>query len=148
MFATIIQEGLPVTLFFGLLQIEEAKKDSTMIYETLISNIRKWGLDLKKFVRFESDAVSIMVGNSRGVAAQIKEKVNPYLVACHCVAHRTNLAALDAAKSLDCKLISFQVDYLLNSIAGFFNKSSKRKHALSKLQEEFFDVKKSMERYH
>jgi hypothetical protein len=58
------------------------------------------------------------------------------------------LAALDAAKSPDCKVISSQVDSLLNLIVGFFNKSSKRKHALSKLQEEFFDVKKSMKRYH
>jgi hypothetical protein len=63
-FATIIEEGLPVTLFLGLLQIEEDKKDSIMIYETLISSIRKWGLDLKKFVGFGSDGVSTMVGNS------------------------------------------------------------------------------------
>jgi hypothetical protein len=110
-FATIIEEGLPVTLFLGLLQIEEGKKDSTMIYETLIYSIQKWGLDLKKFVGFGSDGASTMVGNSRGVAAQIKEKVNPYLLACHCVAYRTNLAALDAAKSPDCKVISLLILY-------------------------------------
>ena len=147
-FATIIEENLPVTLFFGLVQIEECKNDSTMIYETLISSIRKWGLDLKKFVGFGSDCARTMVGNSRGVDAQIKEKVNPYILACHCVAHRTNLVDLDAAKSPDCKVISFQVDSQLNSIAGFFNKSSKHKHVLSKLQEEFIDVKKLMKRYH
>jgi len=42
-FASIVEEGLPVTLFLGLLEIEEGKKDTVVIYETLISSIRKWG---------------------------------------------------------------------------------------------------------
>ena len=135
MFASIVEEGLPVTLFLGLLQIKGGKKDSAIIYKILVSSIWKWGLDVRKFARFGSNGANTMVGNLTGVATQIKEQVNLYFLACHCVVHRTNLAALDAAKSPDCKVTSSQVDSLLNSIAGFFNKSSKCKHALTRLEE-------------
>lgn len=70
--------------------------------------------------------------------------MNPFLFSCHCVAHRINLAALDAAKAPDCKVVSSEIDALLNSISSFFNKSSKRKHAFTALQEELFDAKKTM----
>ena len=72
----------------------------------------------------------------------------PFLLSCHCVAHRTNLAALDVSKALDCKLISDEVDIILNAIASYFNKSSKRKHALTNLQTTLFDAKKTMKLYH
>ena len=76
------------------------------------------------------------------------KEVNPFLLACHCVAHRTNLVALDAAKTPDCKVLSTEIDVLINSISSFFHKSSKRKHALTTLQEQLFDSKKTMKRYH
>ena len=147
-FASIVEEGLPVTLFLGLLQIPGSKKDATVIFDTLISHLRTWELDLCKFVAFGSDGASTMVGSQGGVATKIRLQVNPFLISCHCVAHRTNLAALDAAKAPDCKSLSAEVDSLLNSISSFFNKSSKRKHALTALQEEFLDAKKTMKRYH
>ena len=61
-FATIVEEGWPVTLFLGLLQIEGSKKDATVIFDTLISHLQKWGLDLCKFVAFGGDGLSTMVG--------------------------------------------------------------------------------------
>ena len=82
------------------------------------------------------------------MATKIKLQVNPFLLSCHCIAYRTNLAALDAAKAQDCKTLSAKIDYLLNSISSFFNKSSNCKHALISLQEEFSDAKKAMKRYH
>ena len=51
----------------------------------------------------------------------------------HCVAHRTNLAALQAANIKPCDIVSSQIDDLINSLAGHFNKSSKRKVCLEKL---------------
>ena len=74
-----------------------------------------------------------MVGSQTGVSTRLKE-VNPFLLICHCVAHRTNLAALDAAKTPDCKVTSTEIDILINSISSFFHKSSKRKHTLTTLQ--------------
>lgn len=82
------------------------------------------------------------------MATRLRTQVNPFLLSCHCVAHRTNLAALDAAKSPTCKVISPEIDILINNILSFFHKSDKRKHALTALQERFYDSKKSMKRYH
>ena len=147
MFATIVEEGLPVTVFLELLPID-GEKDATVIYQTLIAHLQLWNLDLQKFVGFGSGDASTMTGCHNVVATRIKNEVNPYLLACHCVAHRTNLAALDAAKAPNCKVISSEIDSLLNSIASSFHKSSKRKHALTALQNEFFDAKRSMKRYH
>lgn len=39
-FATIIEEGLPVSVFLGLLPIEGGKKDAGIIYDTLITALR------------------------------------------------------------------------------------------------------------
>jgi len=41
-----------------------------------------------------------MVDKSNGVATRLKDKVNPFFTFVHCVAHRTNLAAIDATKIL------------------------------------------------
>ena len=119
-----------------------------MIFNILIAHLRTWGLDLCKLVAFGSHGASTMVGNQSGVATRVRNEVNPFLLACHCVAHRTNLAALDAAKAVDCKGLSSEIDSLLNSVASFFNKFSKRKHALSALQGELSDARKTMKRYH
>jgi hypothetical protein len=55
---------------------------------------------------------------------------------------------LDAAKTPDCKVLSTEIDFLINSISSFFHKSSKRKHALTTLQEQLFDSKKTIKCYH
>ena len=39
-----------------------------------------------------------MIGKQNGVAARLKEKVNTFLTLIHCVAHNTNLGAIDATK--------------------------------------------------
>ena len=39
-FATIVEEGVPVTVFLGLLQIKDGKKDAGVIFDTLLSNLR------------------------------------------------------------------------------------------------------------
>jgi len=71
-FATIMEEGLPMTLFLGLLEIEGGKKDATIIFDTLLCNLKKWGLDLCKFVVSGSDGASSMVGVHGRVATRIK----------------------------------------------------------------------------
>jgi hypothetical protein len=37
MFATIVKEDLPITVFLGLLQLEGGKKDSASIFDCIIS---------------------------------------------------------------------------------------------------------------
>ena len=133
LFATIIEEGLHITVFLELLQLDGDKKNASLIFDCVISQLRLWNLDLCKLVAFGSDGASSMVGSQTGVSTRLKE-VNPFLLICHCVAHRTNLAALDAAKTPDCKVTSTEIDILINSISSFFHKSSKRKHTLTTLQ--------------
>jgi len=147
-FATIIEEGVHVIFFLGLLKIEGEKLDVNVIFYCLINHLKKWELDLGKFVAFGSDGTSIMMCSRSGVATKLKIKINPFLLFFHCVAYRNNLAALDASKVPNCKVISSEVDTLLNIIASFFNISSKCKHALTTLQEELFDAKRTMKRYH
>ena len=135
MFATIVEEGLPKTVFLGLLQLEGGKKDSVSIFDCVISQLQLWDLDLYKLLAFGSDGASSMVNSQTGVSTRLRKEVNSFLLACHCVAHRTNLAALDAAKIPDCKVLSTEIDVLINSISSSFYKSIKRKHALTTLQE-------------
>ena len=97
---------------------------------------------------FGSDGASTMVGSHGGVATNLKNNLNPFILSCHCIIYRINLAALDASKASDCKVISDEVDNILNAIASYFNMSSKRKHALTTLQTILFNAKKTIKRYH
>ena len=61
-----------------------------------------WGLYMNKCVGFESDGASTMVGKNTCVATLFKN-VNSFFTSIHCIAHRTNLAALEASKTNSCK---------------------------------------------
>jgi len=68
MFATILEEGMPKTVFLGLLQLDGGKKDSASIFDCVISQLQLWDLDLFKLVAFGSDGASSMVGSQTGVS--------------------------------------------------------------------------------
>jgi len=89
-----------------------------------------------------------MVGSRIGVATQLKKKVNLHLIALHCIAHRINLASLEATKENGCSLLSNEVDNLINSIAAHLKKFAKRKSSLQTLQKELFDSQKTLKRFH
>ena len=146
-FACFVEEGLPVSVFLGLIHIEDGKKDSKEIFNALLGALKEWDLNLDNLVGFGSDGASTMVGKNTGVSARLKKEVNPFLTAVHCVAHRTNLAALQAANTKPCDIISSKVDDLMNSLAAHFKKSSKRKVCLQKLQDDLFDSKKVLKRF-
>ena len=61
-FATIVEEGLPKTVFLGLLQLDGGKKYSPSISYYVISQLRLWDLDLYNLVTFGSNGASSMVG--------------------------------------------------------------------------------------
>ena len=69
------------------------KKDSKLIFDTLMDVVKTWGLDMKKCVGFRSNGAASMIGKKLGMAAQLK-KINPFLTSIHCVAHCINLATL------------------------------------------------------
>jgi hypothetical protein len=147
-FASLVEEELSLCVFFGLLHIEEGKKNICIIFEILTKSIKEWGFDFDKCVGFGSDGVSTMIGKQNGVAAQLKDKVNIFLTSIHCVAYRTNLAAINATKVGPCKIISKEIDALLKSVTMHFKKSCKKKSALMRLQEELADSTKYLKRYH
>ena len=95
-------------LFVYLLDycILKKEKNVCITFEILTRNIKELGLDFDKCVGFGSDRASTMIGKQNGVAARLKKKVNSFLTLIHCVAHKTNLAAIDATKVGRCKNMS------------------------------------------
>jgi len=82
-FATIVEEVLPVTVFIGLLQLDSSKNDIGPIFDYVVSQLQLWELDLYKFITFSSDEASSMVGCHTSVSTQLCTEVNPFLLACH-----------------------------------------------------------------
>ncbi|GIM17379.1 hypothetical protein Vretimale_19929 [Volvox reticuliferus] len=78
-------------------------------------------LDPQKMVGYGCDGASVYLGRHNGVAAKFREKLS-FLLAVHCVAHRTALVMGDATRDLP-ELP--KIDALLKSIHSLFNKSSK-----------------------
>ena len=115
--------------------MDGSKNNSDSIFDFVISQLQLWDLDLCKIVTFGSDGANGMVGSQIGVSTRLRKEVTLFLLACHCVAHRTNIVVLNVAKIHDCKVISTEIDVLINSISNFFHKFSKRKHALTTLHE-------------
>ena len=68
MFAIIVEEGLPKTIFLGLLQLDGDKKNSASIFYCVISQLRLWDSDLCKLVAFGSDGANNMVGSQTGIS--------------------------------------------------------------------------------
>ena len=66
-----------------------------MLYKNLIFNLQEWKLDLFKFIGIGLDGASTTVGSKSSMSTCLK-KLNPFLKSIHYVAHRTNLAVLEA----------------------------------------------------
>ncbi len=97
MYVRYISAGLPVVRYVGLAELE-----TPGILHGILSCLGKVGI-LKetlshRLVGFGADGASVMMGSQNGVAALIKE-IAPQVVELHCVAHRLELAILDAAKA-------------------------------------------------
>ena len=60
----------------------------------------------------------------------------------------TNLAALEATKSTECKSLSTEIDVLVNSLAAYFKNFGKKKCALNRIQKELNDAQKTMKIFH
>lgn len=74
-FATFIEDRLLISIFLGLLQIANDRKDAEFFFEKLLKFVKERGLDLSKCVAFGSDGCSTMVGRKSGVATRLKEVI-------------------------------------------------------------------------
>ncbi|KAL3688692.1 hypothetical protein R1sor_015001 [Riccia sorocarpa] len=122
-------------------------KTASSIMDTILTLLKEWRLDLSRFVSFGSDGASVMLGNNNEVGAPLKREANPFVLQLHCVAHRTNLTVLSAAKHPECKDLSTEIDNVVNAVCFYFKKSPKRKEGLLHLQKELFDFKRMLKRY-
>ena len=127
-----MEEGLPISVFLGLFEVPNGKKDAGLIFEGLQKRIKEWGLDVEKCVSFGSDGCSTMMDHLTRVSTRLKS-VSPFLINIHCIAHRTNLAALQVAQCVDYKKISLEIDNMVNLLAEMFKRSGKKKSTLALL---------------
>ena len=102
---------------------------------------------MNKCINFKFDGASTMVGKNTCVATFLKN-VNIFLTSIYCVAHRTNLVALELLKQKNFKELSLDVDHISNALAGHFNKSSKRISVLQALRDELNDAQDTLKKYH
>jgi len=79
-FGTFLEDGAPLCVFLGLLNILGSRKDANAIYELLLTSMNKWGLDLKKCVGFGSDYASVMTRCCNRVVLQLKKHVSPFFL--------------------------------------------------------------------
>ena len=76
-FGIFVKEDLPISVFLGLFEVPNNKKDASLIFEGLQKRIKEWGLDVEKCVSFGSDGYSTMVGHLTGVSTRLKS-VSPF----------------------------------------------------------------------
>ena len=138
-FGTFVKEGLPISVFLDLFKVPIGKKDAGLIFEGLQKIIKEWGLDVEKCVSFGLDGCSTMVNHLTRVSTRLKA-VSPFLINIHSIAHRTNLAALQATQCKDCKKMTSKIDKMVNFLAEMFKRSRKKKSILIALQKELNDA--------
>lgn len=105
------------------------------ILEAIDTAVETVGIDQevwnKKVVCANFDGASVMMGEKTGVAARLKSRV-PHIITLHCIAHKLELAVLDAVK--DCPyLIVFEET--LKSIFKFYYYSTKKRRQLTEIGE-------------
>ncbi|GAQ93343.1 hypothetical protein KFL_014550010, partial [Klebsormidium nitens] len=118
------------TVFLGLLQVNET--DAASLCARVLECLNLFGIPIEKVLCFGSDGASVMTGAQNGVAARL-QRLFPFMLAIHCIAHRLNLAAGGAADSLP---FAVELDKLVNAIAAVFSRSAKKLGALRELEEE------------
>ncbi|CAI7746411.1 unnamed protein product [Closterium sp. NIES-54] len=82
-----MKEGGSVCEFLMLLTVD--KCDAASLVDVLLTHLDAVGIDLSKIVGISTDGARVMTGISNGVVARLRQR-NPYLVSCHCIAHRSS----------------------------------------------------------
>ncbi|CAI7833557.1 unnamed protein product [Closterium sp. NIES-53] len=125
-----MKEGASVCEFLTLLTVD--KCDAASLVDVLLTHLDAVGIDLSKIVGISTDGARVMTGTSNGVVARLRQR-NPYLVSCHCIAHRKEaLAAKDAAE----KVTEFNIiDQAVRNVAEKLSRSSKWHRRFEHLQE-------------
>ncbi|CAI7823141.1 unnamed protein product [Closterium sp. NIES-53] len=86
-----MKEGASVCEFLTLLTVD--KCDAASLVDVLLTHLDAVGIDLSKIFGISTDGARVMTGTSNGVVARLRQR-NPYLVSCHCIAHRLELQGI------------------------------------------------------
>ena len=129
LFVRFLDNGLPVNRFLTVQSVKHADADGILHaigngfnYASVVN----WKDGL---VGFGSDGASVMMGRQNGVLKKIKDDV-PHLIEMHCVAHRLELAILDAFKG---ESILTELKDLLQGIYKHYHYSPKALRELNEL---------------
>ena len=129
LFVRYLNNGLPVNRFLTVQSVKHANADG--ILQAIdngfnYANVMNWKDGL---VGFGADGASVMMGRQNGVLKKIKDDV-PHLIEMHCVAHKLELAILDAFKD---ESILTELKDLLQGIYKHYHYSPKALRELNEL---------------
>lgn len=113
----------------GLVTLESGRAQS--YYNALVSLLDGTSIEWRRpgyLVSLGSDGASSMVGHKSGLITLLQKDV-PNCLSTHCVAHRLQLAVLDASKEID-DLKDF--DKIIKNVFHFYRGSNKRLQGLRK----------------
>ena len=129
---------MPVTKIISLVALESANADG--IFTAICDALRIVELDKDKIkhttqgpkpIYWNFDGASVNFGNKAGVFKKLKDEV-PQAIGIHCIAHKLELAVLDANKALP-YMNTFETT--LKGIFKFYYYSPKRRREINEISE-------------
>ena len=124
-----VKSGRPVTKFLCNVALADGK--AYTIVNCVVEKLQELGLNLSNCTSVATDGASVMMGKHTGVGVQMKAKYSPFAVQVHCIAHRLNLACVDAMKRIEF-MSKFRDKF--TALYYFFSSSSERSTTLRSLQ--------------
>ena len=121
----------PDTHLLGNIHIPNGRAET--VTQVLKDNLTSSNVDEKRIVGFGSDGESMMTGKNNGVTARLN-RVNPFLIGIHCMAHQLALCTRQASTGIQF-LSTFKET--LTALYHYFEKSSLQTHQLREFQEIF-----------
>ena len=143
-YVRFLSNGKPQTKMVKIVDVKHAH--ATGILNAIDEAVEEVGITqeiwLKKVVCANFDGASVMMGKINGVAGKLDRRI-PYIVILHCVAHKLELAVLDAVKQVP---YLKEFDDIVKAIFKMYHRSPKKKER-AKLKEigEIVKVKKRSE---
>ena len=74
---------------------------------------------MQKCIEFGFDGTITIVGQTSSIINKFKI-ISLFVISTHCIAHRTNLVALEATKSIEYKCLYTKIDIVVNSLPNYF----------------------------
>lgn len=124
--------GRPTTQFADIVALESA--DAVGVTSTIEKGLQAVDIDeellKEKLAGCNFDGANVMMGKKGGVMQHLQAKIGRPIIVMHCVAHRLELAVLDAVKT--CSYLS-RFEDTVKSIFKFYFYSPKRRREVNEI---------------